>query len=248
MGELAGQTAFVAGATGTLGGAIALELAEKGAHVLASGRCVERLAELASQISRMGGQCTTLSCDLTDEVQLTNLASQLRTENLKLHILVHAVGTELFKPLQLTRVDEGRQLMDSNVLSAANLIRTLLNLLETGASVVFLSSAAGICGQAGMTLYSASKAALLGMTRSLARELSGRKIRVNAIAPGMVQSEMLERLLSKLPEAQRQQTLQQHPLGFGTPEDVAWAVGFLAGPRSRWITGQTLVVDGGLTS
>lgn len=168
-----------------------------------------------------------------------------------LHGLVHSAGMILsntFKALQLSAY-EG--LMRVNVTAAVGLAQDfrIRRVHADGAALVFLSSAAGLVGQSGLTAYGTSKAALGGLTRGLAVELARDGIRVNCVAPGFVKSGMgMSTLLETRMTPQQLDALSQaHLLGFGTPEDVAHAVAFLLAPSGRWITGTTLVVDGGFT-
>jgi NAD(P)-dependent dehydrogenase (short-subunit alcohol dehydrogenase family) len=136
------------------------------------------------------------------------------------------------------------------VLSFLEAARQFFDLLAGGVqpAVVFLSSTMGMVGAGGMVAYSASKGAVSNLTRSLAVEWAPRKIRVNAVAPGVVPSPMVTRMFAGLEETQVREIQQRHPLGFGEPADVAEAVSFLVSPEAKWITGVVLPVDGGYTA
>jgi 3-oxoacyl-[acyl-carrier protein] reductase len=239
--------AVVTGASGTIGAATVRVLAQRGWHTVMVARGEEKLGELAREIHRTGNQATPMSCDLTDENAIERLGTLLREKFGRLSVLVNNVGKELLAGLPATRPRVARELLDTNLIAATELTRCCLGMLE-GGSVVNVASVAALKGTPGMSLYSAAKGALIAFSRSLARELAPRKIRVNVVAPGLVRSEMMGRLFKRLSEDQIAEIEKGYPLGFGDPEDVARGIAFLAGQDAAWITGQVLVIDGGLSS
>ena len=243
-----GKTALVTGSSGGIGSEIARELARRGAEVALVARREERLRELAARIAADGGKALPLPCDVTDASSLGELAGRLREEWGRLDLLVNNAGKELILPLQILKPQATRELLEVNLVAAMEMTRQCLGLFPSGAAVVNIASAAGIRGSAGLSAYGASKAALIAFTRALARELAPRRVRVNAVAPGVVKTEMSQRMLGKLTAAQAAALEAAHPLGFGTPRDVALAVAFLGSDEAAWITGQTLIVDGGFTA
>ncbi len=242
MPRFDGKTILVTGATSGLGQSCAHRLREDGASLVLIGRNQEALDEFANG--------RKFNCDVADETAVREFASKLKQDGIELSGCVLAAGTQDIRPLIMETQATLLGTWASNVTGSLGLLATLLKgrLIEKGGSVVLFSSAAVHAGGAGLVSYSAAKGALEGATKSLAMELAGQKIRVNAVAPGMVPTRMSRKYLAKLSPAQVASIEAQHPLGFGEPRDVAGPVAFLLSDDARWITGQVLIVDGGLTS
>jgi NAD(P)-dependent dehydrogenase (short-subunit alcohol dehydrogenase family) len=143
------------------------------------------------------------------------------------------------------------EVLELNVVSGIEVVRVLSkpgNLNSEGASLILISSIVGFLGQAGKVGYSASKGAVLAASKSLSLELAARNIRVNSILPGMVRTEMSEKLMDSIGEEARNKIVKMHPLGIGTPEDVASACAFILSDAAKWITGTSFIVDGGYSA
>jgi len=242
------KVALVTGASSGIGWGIARELARQGASVVLVARRKEKLEQLAREIAAEGGQAWPLACDITVELSVKEMARQVKGQFGRLDLLVNNAGQELTAPLLVTTADAARRVLDVNVVAAVMVTKACLGLLARGSAVVNISSASALRGAAGMAVYSASKGAVISLTRSLGVELAPRGVRVNCVAPGMVQTDLLKRLFKTFKPEQVAAIEAQHPLGFGTVEDVAAAVAFLGSDKAKWITGQVLVVDGGLTA
>jgi NAD(P)-dependent dehydrogenase (short-subunit alcohol dehydrogenase family) len=179
------------------------------------------------------------------------MAQELRADNITLDGIVHCAGIHWLRPLQLTDQKALLEMFNSHVASSVALTRAVISgrlVAEGGMSIVWLSSAAALQGGAGSLAYAAAKGALISAARVLAVELAGRKVRINVIAPGVVRTPQSEAFLSRLSPEQVQAISASHLLGLGQPEDIAGAAAFLLSRDARWITGITLVVDGGLTA
>ncbi len=225
--SLNGKLVVVTGGTSGIGRACVEAVTEQGASAIAVGRAV---------------------CDVTDEQSIKSFIAQLRERQTPIHGWVLAAGTQEIRPLMMDTFETLERGLRTNVLGSLGLIGAALKarLVAREGSIVFISSAATHAGGAGIVSYTAAKGALEGATRSLAMELSGQKIRVNTVAPGVVVTPMSEKYLAKLTEAQRASVEAAHPLGLGTPADVAGPVAFLLSAEARWITGTVLLADGGL--
>lgn len=243
-----GKNVLVTGASSGIGRAVSEELARRGAMVIAVARRRPLLDELVAEITAAGGKAMAIACDITQEDQVGTMVETVRDACGELDLLVNNAGKQILAPLQTVRPAAARDLFELNVVAMANVIRSCLGLLKKGAAIVNISSVAGLQGSAGLSLYGASKAAVIALSQSLARELAGRRIRVNAIAPGYLRTEMSEAMFRRLTPEQVQRIEADHPLGFGTPRDVACAVAFLGSDDASWITGHTLVVDGGYSA
>jgi 3-oxoacyl-[acyl-carrier protein] reductase len=164
--------------------------------------------------------------------------------------LVHAAGAHIALPLRSTTVASVRDIFDLNVVSAVMLAKgfRVKQVRGPNPSVVFLSSAVGIVGQAGVSTYSASKGAIVSLTKSLALELARENIRVNCVCPGVVTTDMTVGIRDRVGASAFERVIAAHPLGLGEPQDVANSVLYLLSSASRWVTGSALAIDGGYTA
>lgn len=242
---LAGQRIVVTGASSGIGRATAIVLASCGAQLILLGRDQVRLAQTQAQLAGSGHLARELDLDGSDDV--ADFLKTLTADQPALSGIFHAAGIEMVRPVKLSKSQQVEQVFSSSIHSALALARgaAMRGVLGDGASLLFMSSVSAQSGQAGMAVYAAAKAAIDGMVRSLAVELAPRRIRVNSIAAGAVQTEMHARLTQGIPEAALQAYAERHLLGFGQPDDIAQVAAFLFSDAGRWITGATWAVDGG---
>lgn len=243
------QVVLVTGASSGIGQASAERLAEEGARVILVARDLSRLNEKCARL--IGSEHLVYSCDLTDEAAVMEMAKELREVVGALNGVVHCAGIHWLRPLQITTSSALQEMLTSHVVSSIALTRAIVTrrlAAKQGCSIIWFSSAAALQGGAGTVAYAAAKGALVSAARVLAIELARRKIRVNVIAPGVVRTPQSEAFLSNLTPAQVQAVADEHLLGLGEPEDMAGVVAFLLSDDARWITGTTIVADGGLTA
>lgn len=241
---LAGQSALVTGAGRGIGKAIALELASRGADVLLVARSQAQLEGVVEEITAAGGKADFLAVDLSDSTQV-QAAADAFTAKSNPSILVNNAGITQDTLLMRMKDEQWDDVLNVNLRSAFLLCRAVTKTMMKAryGRIINMTSVIGLRGNAGQANYAASKAGLIGFTKSLARELGPRNITVNAVAPGYIETEMTDVLPDKVKEG----ILSQVPLGrMGQPKDIARAVSFLAHPQSDYITGQVLNVDGGM--
>jgi 3-oxoacyl-[acyl-carrier protein] reductase len=242
MFDLSGQTALVTGASGGIGGAIARALHSQGAQVMVAGTRREALSTLAKQLGE--GSHIGLA-DLVDPAAADRLVKDAETAMGRIDILVNSAG--ITRDALALRIDDEswRVVIEVNLTAAFRLTRATLRgmLRRRHGRVIGVTSVVAVTGNAGQANYAAAKAAMIGMSKSIAAEIAGRGITVNCIAPGAITTAMTEKLTAE----QRARLLGAIPAGrFGAPEDVAAAVVFLASPEAGYVTGQTLHVNGGM--
>jgi 3-oxoacyl-[acyl-carrier protein] reductase len=244
--NLDGKVALVTGASRGIGRAIATELARHGAKVVVNySRDAEGAQAGVEAIKALGSQGCAVQADVSDFKAAQGLIKTAVETYGSLDILVNNAGTTRDMVIMMMPEADWDLVIRTNLKSAFNCskaaVKTMLR--RRSGRVINITSVSGIAGNAGQTNYSASKAGLIGFTRALAREVAARNITVNAVAPGFVPTA----LTNGLPEELKEASLKNIPLGrWGTPEDVAYAVAFLAGPEAGYITGQVLSVDGGM--
>jgi NAD(P)-dependent dehydrogenase (short-subunit alcohol dehydrogenase family) len=239
---------LVTGASSGIGRAVAIGLACRGARVLLNGRDPARLAQTFTALPGHGH--VVVPAPLTDLDQTGAWVCDLAKTHGPLRGVVHSAGINSGYPLRALKQAHVAELMKINIDVSLGLLKGFRQKHVHGpkGSVVFIASVMGLVGAASKTAYCASKGALVALARAAAIELGQEGIRVNCVAPGYVATEMLEKLKAQLTEEQFEAIRALHPLGFGRPEDVAEAALFLLGETARWITGTTLVVDGGYSA
>ncbi len=245
--ELEGRVALVTGASRGIGRAVAQRLARMGATVLVNyNGSLDRAMEVVQEIQEAGGRGEAICCDVSDYGACGRMAEEIIKKYAHVDILVNNAGVTRDNLILRMSEEEYDKVMDTNLKGAFNTIRHLSRyfLKQRGGNIINISSVSGVTGNAGQANYSASKAGLIGLTKSVARELAGKGVRVNAVAPGFIETEMTQ----ALPEKAREAAVASIPAGrMGTVEDVARLVAFLAGKGADYITGQVICVDGGMT-
>ncbi len=244
--NLAGQTAVVTGASQGLGKAIAFALGKAGARVACLARNAAKLADTVAEITTAGGQAEAFSCDVKDGAAVDKLMDDLAEQWGKIDILVNNAGVTRDTLLPRMTDEEWDDVIDTNLRGAFLFARAASRHMMRAryGRIINISSVSGIMGNPGQTNYSASKAGLIGFTRSLSRELAGRKVTINAICPGFIESEMTKALGDAVLDEVKKRIPAKR---VGLPEDVAAAVLFLASGAACYITGQVVTVDGGMT-
>lgn len=244
MFQLTDKTALVTGATGGIGGAIARALHKQGATVAVSGRQKDKLEKLAADL---GSRVHVLPCDLGDKAQVANLIDQAIAKLGRLDILVNNAGLTRDNLFMVMKDEQWDEVIAVNLTSTFMLMRAAARAMmraKTGfGRIVNISSVSGIVGNPGQGNYAASKAGMIGMSKSLAREVASRGITVNCVAPGFISTPMTDVLNEKQVATIKDAIPAQK---FGTPADIATACVYLASTESSYVTGQTLHVNGGM--
>ena len=245
MTDFTDKTAIVTGAGSGIGKAIALELASRGCDVAVCGRRLEPVQATAAEIAAMGRRAYAASADVSNGESVTAFVADVLKTFGHIDILVNNAGLTRDNLLIRMSEEEWDAVLGTNLKGAFLFAKAVARpmMKQRSGAIVNISSIVGLIGNPGQCNYAASKAGLIALTQSLAKELASRNIRVNAVAPGFIVSQMTD----ALPDDLKSAMLAQIPAGrFGQVTDIAKAVAFLAGPDASYITGQTLSVNGGL--
>lgn len=243
VAELTGQVAVVTGGSRGIGRAVAAELARAGARVALTARSAERAAAAAAELPGSGH--AGYAADVADAAAVDALVERVEAEQGPVDILVNNAGVTEDNLLVRLTEEAWDRVLDTNLKGTFHMIRAVARgmMRRRSGRIVNITSVVGLVGNKGQANYAASKAGLLGLTKSVAKELASRGVLCNAIAPGYIETEMTAALSEQAKEALAAQIAVGR---LGTPDDIAGVVRFLAGPAGSYITGQTIVVDGGM--
>ena len=246
--DLSAQVAIVTGASQGLGKAVAIALAASGAHVVCMARNADKLADTVKEIEASGGKAEAVSCDVTDRtLPLTKPSRPSTRTTAAWTSLVNNAGITRDKLMRGMSDEEWDSVIATNLTSCFVCCRAAAGLMRRAkyGRIINMASVSGVIGNPGQANYSASKAGMIGMTRTISKELVSRGVTCNCVAPGFIESEMT----AQLGDVVMAEVIKQIPAKrIGKPEDVAAAVLFLASPDAGYVSGQTLVVDGAMTS
>jgi 3-oxoacyl-[acyl-carrier protein] reductase len=245
MQALSGKVAIVTGASKGIGRECALALAAAGAKIAVVARTKNLIEETAAKCRAAGAEAIVYTADVTQFADAERIAGEVAEKLGRIDVLVNNAGVTRDNLLLRMSEEEWQQVIDTNLKGVFNWIKAVARhmLRQKSGRIISISSVVGVVGNAGQANYAASKAGIIGLTKSAAKELASRGITVNAIAPGFIATDMTAAIR---PEA-REAALKAIPLArFGEPRDVAAVVCFLAGDRAGYITGQVLQVDGGM--
>jgi len=245
MSLLANKVAVVTGAGRGIGRAVALAYARMGADVACVSRTEENSAKAAAEVEALGRRAWAVAVDVSDTAAVDAAAGKILDDAGRVDILVNNAGVTRDNLLMRMSEEEWDTVINTNLKGAFNFTKALTRpfIKQRSGRIINIASVIGLIGNAGQSNYAASKAALIGFTKSVAKELAPRGITVNAIAPGFIETDMTAALDDKV----RESIIGNVPLGrFGSPDDIAHAAVFLAMEPSGYITGQVLTVDGGM--
>ena len=243
--RLKGKVAIVTGGSRGIGRAIAQALAREGAIVVVCSRSLEANKETAEQIEAEGGSAYPYQVDVTDTESVSALVKEIVARFERIDILVNNAGVTADNLLMRLKESDWDKVVDTNLKGTFNFTKAVARSMikQHGGKIINMTSVVGMVGNAGQANYCASKAGIIGLTKSVARELASRNVTVNCVAPGLIRSAMTE----SLPDQAKEQAAELIPLGrMGEPEDVAEVVLFLASPAADYITGEVIRTDGGM--
>lgn len=245
---LQGMNVLITGASSGIGKQCAISCSQMDANVILIARNLERLKLVMNELGK--GKHSYYVLDLLDFDKYPETINKIIKENGKISGFIHSAGIEATIPLNALKPHVYEEVYKTNAISCFELIRFLSKKKNIGnsASFIAIASIMGIVGQKGKLAYCSSKAALINGVKSLALELAQKQIRVNSISPAIVETEMVDSLFSTMSKENMNIIEQNHPLGFGKPEDVANACVYLLSNASRWVTGTNLVIDGGYSA
>lgn len=244
------KSIIITGASSGIGRQCAVSCSRSGGRIILMGRNMERLKDTLRLMERKEDH-VIISIDLTDFEKVEYIVRELVDKEGKIDGLVNCAGVSATLPLNMVRPDKLNDFFRTNVQSAINLTRIVTrqsHFSEAGGSIIFISSVMAEVGESGKSMYSMTKGALTAGSRSLAIELAPRKIRINCISPGVVETPMSKNAVYSQTEESMNKIKELHPLGLGHPEDIAYACIYLLSDASRWITGTNLIADGGYTA
>ncbi len=245
--QLQGKVAIVSGGSRGIGREIVLSLARQGCHVAFNYvHSAEPARQLAEEVAGLGVRCLSAQVDITDFEAVKDWCGQIKQEFGTFHYVVNNAGIIDDKPLMMMSRDQWKRVIDTNLNGMFNLTRHCVVTLmkQKFGSIVNVSSVSGVMGLPGQTNYSASKGGMNAFTKALAQEVAGSQVRVNAVAPGFIDTD----IVSHFAEDKREYIQSRIPQGrIGRPADVSGCVSYLLGSRAAYVTGQVIVIDGGLS-
>lgn len=240
------KVAVVTGASRGIGKAIALKLASMDMTVIVNyAGSKEKAENVVKEIEEKGGRAEAIQCDVSDFTQCQKMIEDVHKRYGSIDVLVNNAGITRDGLVMAMKEEDFDDVIATNLKGTFNCIRFVSRIMmkQRHGKIINMSSVSGVAGNAGQVNYSAAKAGVIGITKSIARELASRNVNVNAIAPGFIETDMTDALSDKVKE----QAVSQIPLGrFGKAEEVAELAGFLAGDNSNYITGQVFHIDGGM--